>query len=156
MSGSRWVITASCLSGSWRSFLYSSSVYSCHLFLISSASVRSIAFLSVIVPIFAWNVSLISLIFLKRALIFPFYCFPLYLCIDQSYDQPRQHIKKQRNYFANKGPSSQSYGFYSSHVWMWELNCKESWALKNWHFWTVVLEKTLESLGLQGKSTSPS
>ena len=48
-------------------------------------------------------------------------------------------------YFANKGPSSQSYGFSSSHVWMWELDCKESWAWKNWCFWTVVLEKTLES-----------
>ena len=58
----------------------------------------------------------------------------------------RQHIKKQRHYyFAKKGPSSQGYGFSSSHVWMWELNYKESWALKNWCFWTVVLEKTLES-----------
>ena len=55
------------------------------------------------------------------------------------------NIKKQRHYFANKGPSSQSYGFSSSHVWMWELDYKESWALKNWCFWTVVLEKTLES-----------
>ena len=63
----------------------------------------------------------------------------------ESYDQPRQHIKKQRYYFANKGPSSQSYGFSSGHVWMWELDCKESWVLKNWFFWTVVLEKTLES-----------
>ena len=61
------------------------------------------------------------------------------------YDQPRQHIKKQRHYFTNKGPSSQSYGFSSSHVWMWELDNKESWALKDWWFWTVVLEKTLES-----------
>ena len=68
----------------------------------------------------------------------------------ESYDQPRQHIKKQRHYFASKGPSSQGYGFSSSHVWMWELNYKESWSLKNWCFWTVVLEKTLwESLGLQ-------
>ena len=55
------------------------------------------------------------------------------------------HIKKQRHYFANKGPSSQSYNFSSSHVWMWESDYKESWALKNWCFWTVVLEKTLES-----------
>ena len=62
------------------------------------------------------------------------------------YEQPRQHIKRQRHDFANKGPSSQSYGFSSSHVWMWELNYKENWALKNWCFWTVVLEKTLESL----------
>ena len=64
----------------------------------------------------------------------------------KSYDQPRQHIKKQRHYFADKGLSSQSYGFSSSHVWMWELDHKEGWALKNWCFWTVVLEKTLESL----------
>ena len=61
------------------------------------------------------------------------------------YDQPRQHIKKQRHYFANKGPSSHSYGFSSGHVWMWELDYKESWMLKNWCFWTVVLEKTFES-----------
>ena len=64
----------------------------------------------------------------------------------ESYDQPRQHIQKQRHYFANKGSSSQGYGFSSSHVWMWELDYKESWALKNWCFRTVVLEKTLESL----------
>ena len=57
-------------------------------------------------------------------------------------DQPRQHIKKQRHYFANKGPSRQGYGFSSSHVGMWELDYKE-W--KNWCFWTVVLEKSLES-----------
>ena len=63
----------------------------------------------------------------------------------ESYDQPRQHIKKQRHYFSNKGPSSQGYGFSSSHVWMWELDCNETWVLKNWCFWTVVLEKTLES-----------
>ena len=63
----------------------------------------------------------------------------------KSYDQLRQHIKKQRHYFANKGPSSQSYVFSSSHVWIWELDYKESWAPKNWCFWTVVLEKTLES-----------
>ena len=63
----------------------------------------------------------------------------------ESYDQPRQHIKKQRHYFANKGPSHQTYGFSSSHVWMWELDSEESWVLKNWCFWTVVLEKTLES-----------
>ena len=63
----------------------------------------------------------------------------------KSYDQPRQHIKKQRHYFADKGPSSQSYDFSSSHVWMWELDYKESWGLKNWCFGTVVLEKTLES-----------
>ena len=61
------------------------------------------------------------------------------------YDQPRQHIKSQRHYFVTKGPSSQGCGFSSSHVWMWELDCEESWALKNWCFWIVVLEKTLES-----------
>ena len=61
-------------------------------------------------------------------------------------DQPRQHFKKQRYYFANKGPSSQGYGFSTSYVWMWELDYKESWVPKNWCFWTVVLEKTLESL----------
>ena len=74
----------------------------------------------------------------------------------KSYDQPRQHIKKQRHYFTNKGPSSQSFCFSSSHVWMWELDCKESWALKNWCFWIVVGEGSWESLGLQGDQTSPS
>ena len=57
----------------------------------------------------------------------------------------KQHINKQRHYFANRGPSSQSYGFSSSHVWMWELGHKESWAPENLCFWTVALEKTLES-----------
>ena len=71
MSGSRWVITPSWLSGSWRSFLYSSSVYSCHLFLVSSASVRPLPFLSFIEPIFAGNVLLVSLVYLKRSLVFP-------------------------------------------------------------------------------------
>ena len=63
----------------------------------------------------------------------------------KSYDQPRQHIKKQRHYFVNKGPSSQGSGFSNSHVWTWELDYKESWSPKNWCFWTVVLERTLES-----------
>ena len=63
----------------------------------------------------------------------------------ESYDQPRQHSKKQRHYFANEGPSSQGYGFSSGHVWKWELDCEEIWVQKNWCFWTVVLEKTLES-----------
>ena len=63
----------------------------------------------------------------------------------KSYDQPRQHIKKQRHYFADKGPYSHSYAFSSSHGWIWELDCEEHWAPKNWYFWTVVLEKTLES-----------
>ena len=60
----------------------------------------------------------------------------------ESYDQPRQHLKKQRHYFANKGLSGQGYGFSSGHVWMWELAHKESWAPKKWWFWTVVLSPT--------------
>ena len=56
-----------------------------------------------------------------------------------------EYIRRQRHYFGNKGPSSQGYGFSRSHVWMWELDYKESWAQKNWCFWTVVLEKTLEN-----------
>ena len=63
----------------------------------------------------------------------------------KSCDQPRQHIKKQRYYFDNKDPSSLSCGFSSSHVWVWELDHKQSWAPNDWCFWTVVLEKTLES-----------
>ena len=74
--------------------------------------------------------------------------------LEENYDQPRQLIKQQRHYFANKGPSSQSYGFSSSHVWMWELDYEESWALKNWCSWTVVLEKTLES-HLNSKKIQP-
>ena len=83
MSGSRWVITPSWLSGSGRSFLYSSSVYSCHLFLISSAYVRFIPFLSFIVPILEWNVPLVSnfLRYWRDLQSFPFYYFPLFLCI---------------------------------------------------------------------------
>ena len=72
----------------------------------------------------------------------------------KSYNRPRQHIKKQRHYFANKGPSSQNYDFSSSNVWMWELDYKESWAPKNWCFWTLVLEKTLES-PLNSKEIQP-
>ena len=64
--------------------------------------------------------------------------------LEENYDQPR-HIKKQRNYFVNRSPSSQSYGFSSSRIWMWELDYKEGWAPKNWCFWIVVLEKILES-----------
>ena len=63
----------------------------------------------------------------------------------KSYDQHWKHVKKQRHYFDNKGPSSQSFGFSSGHVWMWELDCEKSWVPKNWSFWTVVLEKALES-----------
>ena len=73
--------------------------------------------------------------------------------LEENYDQPRQHIKKQRHYFAEKGLSSQSCGFSSNHVWIWELDYKEGWALKNWCFWTVVL-KTLES-PLDYKETQP-
>ena len=62
----------------------------------------------------------------------------------ESCDQPRQHIKKHKHYLADKGPSSQSYVFSSSHVWVWEWDYKESWVPKNWCFWTVVLDKTLE------------
>ena len=63
----------------------------------------------------------------------------------KNYDKPRQYIKKKRHYFATKGSYSQSFGFSRSPVWMWELDHKEGWALKDWCFWTVVLEKTLES-----------
>ena len=63
----------------------------------------------------------------------------------KSYDKPKQCIEKQRHHFANKGSPSESYGFSSSHVWMWEVDHKKSWTLKNWCFQTVVLEKTLES-----------
>ena len=73
--------------------------------------------------------------------------------LKKSYDQPRQHIKK-RHYFANKGLSSQGYGISSSHAWMWELDHKESWVLKNWCLWTVMLEKTLES-PLDSKEIQP-
>ena len=76
------------------------------------------------------------------------------LLLGRSYDQSRQHIKKQRRYFASKGPSSQSYGFSSSHLWIWKLDYKESWVQKNWCFWTVVLEKILESL-LDSKEIQP-
>ena len=62
----------------------------------------------------------------------------------KSYDKPRKHIKKQRLHFADKGPYSQSYDFSGSHVWMWELDHEEGWALKKC-FWTMVLKKTLES-----------
>ena len=64
---------------------------------------------------------------------------------NKSYDKPRQHIKKQRYYFTDKGLYNQSYDFSSTHVWIWELDHKESWAVKNWCFWIMVLEKTLGS-----------
>ena len=72
----------------------------------------------------------------------------------KSYDKPREQIKKHRHHFANKGPYSQSYGFSSSHIWMWELDHKEGWAQKNWSFWIAVLEKTLES-PLDSKEVKP-
>ena len=73
----------------------------------------------------------------------------------KSYDKPRHHIKKQRHYFADKGPYNQSYGFSSSHVWIWALDHKKRWAPNNWCF-QIVLEKTRESLGLQGDEFSQS
>ena len=72
----------------------------------------------------------------------------------KSYDQPRQHIKKRSHYFVDKHLSSQSYGFPSSHVRMWELDNKKGWAPENWWFWTKVLEKTLES-PLDSKEIKP-
>ena len=72
----------------------------------------------------------------------------------ESYDQPRLHIKKQRHYFVNKGPSSQGCSFSSGHLWMWNLDYRESWALNNWWFWTVLLDKTLES-PLDSKEIQP-
>ena len=74
--------------------------------------------------------------------------------LEGKFDQPRQHIKKQRHYFVSKNPSSQGYGFSSSHVWMWELDCEESCAPRNRCFWTVELEKTLES-PLDSKGMQP-
>ena len=68
----------------------------------------------------------------------------------------KQHIKKQRYYFANKYPLRQNFGFSCGHVWMWELDCEEGWAPKIWCFWTVVSEDSWESLGLQGDPTRPS
>jgi len=77
----------------------------------------------------------------------------------ESYDKPKQHIKKQRHHFANKGLYSQSCGFSSGHAQMWELGHIEGWGPKNWYFWTVVLgagEDSWESLGLQGDQISQS
>ena len=74
--------------------------------------------------------------------------------LKKSCEQPVQHVKKQRHYFADKGPSSQGYGFSSGHVWMWVLDHKENWAPKNRCFWTVVLEKSLES-PLDNKEIKP-
>ena len=74
--------------------------------------------------------------------------------LKKSFDQLGQHIQKQTHHFANKGPYNESNGFSSSHVWMWELDYKESWVLKNWCFWTVVLEKTFE-IPLDSKEIKP-
>ena len=184
MSGSMWVITPSRLSWLWSSFLYSSSVYSCHLFL-SSASVRSIPSLSFFEPIFAWNVPLVSLIFLKRSLVFPILLFSsISLHWSLSTELHYGHIKGTcpltynfdlplpckyflKNYYypdtacgsglkaVNNSPGL----FYESvqlglglavnnrtlnKVRMWELDHNEGWALRNWCFWTVVLERILE------------
>ena len=72
----------------------------------------------------------------------------------ESYNKSRQCIKKQRHHFPDRGPYSQNYGFSSSHAWMWKLDDIEDWALKNWYFWTVMLEKTLES-HLDSKEIKP-
>ena len=72
----------------------------------------------------------------------------------KSYNKPKHHIKKQRHRFANRSPCSQSYGFSSSHLSMWELDHKAGWTTKNWSFWTVVLEKTLEN-PLDNKEIKP-
>ena len=74
----------------------------------------------------------------------------------KSYDQPRQHIKKQRHYFANKSPSSQGYGFSNSHIWMWELDYKESWVPKNWCFWTWCWRRLLTIPWTARRSIHPS
>ena len=127
MSGSGWVITPSWLSGSWRSFLYSSSVYSYHLFLISSASVRSIPFLSFIEPIFAWNVPLVSLIFWKRSLVFPILLLAtltipkslFLLCSCGIIMLSIYHLDGQRMLLANT----------CHHIWVLNLNI---WWLSTW------------------------
>ena len=131
MSGSRLVITSSWLSGSWRSFLYSSSVYSCHLFLISSASVRSHHFMANRRGN-SGNSGWLNFSGLQnhyRWWLQP-WNWKMLTPWKESYDQPRQHIKKQRQYFANKDPSSQGYGFSSSHVWMWEC-----WRIDAFDLW---------------------
>ena len=73
---------------------------------------------------------------------------------EESYDNPRHSIKKQRHHFATKGPYTENYGFSNSHLWMWELDHKEGWVLKNWCFWIMVLEKTLEN-PLDSKEIKP-
>ena len=73
----------------------------------------------------------------------------------KGYDQPRQHIKKQRHSLPEKGPSSQSYGFSSGHVWMWELDYKENWVLKNLCFWTVCWRRLLRVSWTVRRSNQP-
>ena len=96
-------------------------------------------------PLYLKYSSVLRFVFWLFLVIFYAQNFTFGFSFEIKYDQPRQNIKKQRHYFANKGPSSQGYGFSSGHVWMWELDYKESWVPKNWCFWTMVLEKTLES-----------
>ena len=69
----------------------------------------------------------------------------MFIPLKKSYDKPKQYIKKQRHHFVNKCLYSQIYVFSNIHIWMWELDHKEGWELKNWYFWIMVLEKTLES-----------
>ena len=78
----------------------------------------------------------------------------MFVPLKKSYAKTRQRIKKQRDFFTDKGPSSQNYGFSRSHVWMWELDYIESWVPENWCFWTLLMEKTLES-PLDSKDTQP-
>ena len=147
MSGSRWVIKPSWLSGLWRSFLYSSSVYSCHLFLISSASVRSLPFLSFIEPIFTWNVPLVSLIFLKRSLFFPFCCFLLFLCTDR-----QGRLSYLSLLFLGTLHSDASVQFSSvqslSRVWLfatpWITACQASLSITN--SWSSLRLTSIESV----------
>ena len=148
ISGSKWVITPSWLSGSWRSFLFSSSVYSCHLFLISSASVRSIPFLSFIEPIFVIGP---SLIFLKRYLVFPILLFSsisLHWSLRKAFLSLLAILWNSAFKWVYLSFSPMP---FTSHLFtvickqMWELDYKEGWTPKNWLFRTVVLEKTLES-----------
>jgi len=133
MSGSRWVNTLSWLPGSWRSFVYSSTVYSCHLFLISSASVRSIPFLSFIEPVFTWNVPLVYLIFLKISLVFPILQFS---SISLHWSLRKAYLSLLAIFWnsAFRKPSAEE---------LMLLNCG-------------VGEDSWESLGLQGDPTSPS
>ena len=147
MSGSRWVITPWWLFGSWTSFFIQ---FLC-VFLPPLLNIFCFCYVHTISVLYCaylcmkWSFGISN--FLEEK-VFPILLFSsIFFCINHwwSYDQPRLHIKKERHYFANKGPTNQSYSFSSSHVWMWELDCEESWVVKNWCFWTVELEKTLEN-----------